>query len=496
MNVRYAKVRQWSRPRQRQTGGITLFSGVLILILLTQMLIYAVQTGVFEQRKSANEVRQKHAFHIAESAVQAGKHFFAANAAYIAEPRNDFKPNGDDGWLSPDGLRWTLCSTADLSDATHPCNAENVANLRGDIYFYDFEDDDTTDDKLLPLNTASYSGENDQVEVYALLCMLDVDPDSDPVVQGCTTDPDIQNERFFLLTIAARGEADCAGGACTAEALISDRFASFEPSKGGEAGAAPLVTRSTFPPQGTAEIVANPNGAGLGVAVSAWLNANPACERGDVIDPDGGSWATCERHEWYESEEMPDDFACPSAQCSCGSNERKLSYSDGTTSVVKFDIIPDPLFPCDLFEYTFGVSRDDYQEIKDLTTVLPDCDSLDENSSGFYWVEGDCIVGANTQVGSPFAPVFLIAAGELTRFNGGAEFFGTLFVSDVEHANAEFQSNGTNTLYGIGIVDGTLGRYNGTFQIVYLGDDDGFEPEPSILAPVPGGWTDFHADWQ
>ena len=90
---------------RRQKGGITIFSGILILILLTQMLIYALQTGVFEQRKSANEVRQKRAFHIAESGIQAGKHFFAADAndEYIVQPRNDFKPNGDDGWMSPDG---------------------------------------------------------------------------------------------------------------------------------------------------------------------------------------------------------------------------------------------------------------------------------------------------------------------------------------------------------------------------------------------------------
>jgi hypothetical protein len=142
------------------------------------------------------------------------------------------------------------------------------------------------------------------------------------------------------------------------------------------------------------------------------------------------------------------------------------------------------------------VPKTEYLDVKEDATVLPNCDLLDENSDGTYWVEGDCIVSANTQIGSPFAPVFLIAAGSLTRFNGGAEFFGTLFVTDVENSDAEFQSNGTNTIYGAGIIDGTLGRYNGTFQIVCIGDERDRPREVPELGEVPGGWTDFHTDWQ
>ena len=58
------------RLPRKQKGAYTMFSAVLILILLTEMIIYAVQTGVFEQRKSANEMRQKEAFHIADSEFQ------------------------------------------------------------------------------------------------------------------------------------------------------------------------------------------------------------------------------------------------------------------------------------------------------------------------------------------------------------------------------------------------------------------------------------------
>jgi Tfp pilus assembly protein PilX len=46
------------RHRERQKGALTMFSAVLILILLTEMIFYAVQVGVFEQRKSSNEMNQ------------------------------------------------------------------------------------------------------------------------------------------------------------------------------------------------------------------------------------------------------------------------------------------------------------------------------------------------------------------------------------------------------------------------------------------------------
>ena len=32
---------------------------------------------------------------------------------------------------------------------------------------------------------------------------------------------------------------------------------------------------------------------------------------GSAIDPSQGSWATCEAHEWYETESIPEDVECP-----------------------------------------------------------------------------------------------------------------------------------------------------------------------------------------
>ena len=478
----------------RQSGGITLFAGVMILILLTQMTIYAVHSGVFEQRKSGHEARQKRAFHIAESGIRAGKQFIAENAFLVSSDVDSALPDGTDGWFSASGPRWVACSTADLSDVTHPCNAEADSTRRGASYFYEFGNS-----MELPVNSAEYSdATDDEVEVYAVLCMLDLDPDSDPVVQGCTTVADDQDEFRWMVTLAARGRADCQGGSCNSEALITQQFGSFGPATGGDGPGAPLTTWSTVPPNGTAEIVANPNGNGVGVPVSAWLSINedPECEGTAAIDGEGGSWATCERAEWYETMEMPEDFVCPTSNCSCGSNERRLSYAESGDMHIGIDIIEDPNFPCDLFEYTFGYDKSDYEQVKIIAKVIPNCESLGPNSSGLYWVEGTCALNGGVQVGSPNAPVFLVGAGSVTRCNGGAELFGTLFVTDAENSDAAFYGTGNCTVYGAGIVDAELDHYNGTFQIVWLGDIVDRASGGGLIGTLPGGWNDNPPVWR
>ncbi len=521
------------RLPSKQKGAYTMFTAILILILLTEMIIYAVQTGVFEQRKSANEMRQKVAFHLADSAIQFGKEYMQANALYVVSADDDILPTGgEDGWLSPSGLRWQKCSDAGLSAAQgeHPCYAEPAdnstdfpADLRNNMYYYSFgtvdaggNAKDLTD---LPIDLDSIIADTTQdVSLHALLCMLDVDRDLDPIIQGCTmtppADPDNpqpgeQDDRYYMVTLLSRGEADCDNGICTATALIADKIGSFGPG-GGEGGpGVPLTSKTTFPPTGTAEVVPNPNGGGVGVPISAWVNARTIgnlCELSDIpFDPTGGSWATCEPHEWYGVDILPDDYRCPTANCSCASSERRLSWSDGNSDHMGIDLVPDENFPCDLFLYMFGVNKDaegiDFVKYGLAQEVLTDCSSLDENSHGVYWVSGSlCNVSADTQIGSPKAPVFLISATEITRFNGNATLFGVLFVTDAEVPDmvpkAEFHAVGTMTIYGAAVIDAEIGAYNGTFQVVYVENILNTVVQKGDSGSVAGSWSDFHQDWR
>jgi hypothetical protein len=490
-----------------QSGVMTIFTGVLMLVLLTLMMFFAIRVGVFEQRVSSNEMRQKLAFHAAESGIHHAKEYLRANSVLVASSTEDLLPNETDGWLAEtDEKRWLKCSETGLdlaSDSgTHPCFGESVPAVRPNTYFYSF--DDSTE---LPVNTNDMlPGTAEEVTVEALLCVLDLDKDAAIPVQGCSIDPatavGVADGTYFMVTLLARGGADCTGGACNAEALVSEQVSNFGAGAGGRSPAVPLTTKSSFPPSGSAEVVPNPNSGGVGVPISVWMNGrtgsgeDPLCaQQESAIDPSGGSWATCEMHEWYGVDVMPDDYTCPGS-CSCSEAE-SISYTHASSDTLGIDLVQDPEFPCDLFQFYFAVPRDSYQIVKGYSKIIDDCDSLGPNSFGIYWVTGsECRINSNTQVGSPDAPVMLISAATLTRLNGGAKIYGTVFITDVEDSNAELQSIGTNTVYGSVIVDAILGSYQGTFQVVWNDNTSRKAGAGGGLGTVIGGWSDFHRDWE
>jgi len=487
-----------------QTGVMTTFTGVLILVLLTLMMFFAIRVGVFEQRVSSNEMRQKLAFHAAESGIHHAKEYLRKHSVLVASSVVDKLPNGSDGWLAETSeKRWKKCSEAGLDlvngSGSHPCFGESVPAVRANTYYYSVGDDPAPDP--LPVDTgAILPGTNEEVTVEALLCIFDVDENAAVPVQGCSTDPatavGVADGTYWMATLLARGGADCNGDDCLAEAMVSEQVSNFGASGGGNSPAVPLTTRSSFPPSGSAEIVPNPNAGGIGVPISVWMPVDKSCSGSSaLIDPSSGSWATCEMHEWYGTDALPDDYACPGT-CSCAETE-SISYTKATTDVLGIDLVQDPDFPCDLFQFYFGVSRTDYQLVKGYSQVISDCTTLGPNSFGIYWVSGpSCRVNSGAQIGSPEAPVMLISAAGLTRFNGGAKLYGTLFITDVEDPDAELQSNGTNTIYGSAIVDGILGSYQGTFQVVWNENTARKAGSDGGLGSIIGGWSDFHNDWE
>ena len=527
---KFSRSGQLSRWPARQKGALTMISAVMILILLTEMVIYAAQVGVFEQRKSANEMRHKEAFHVADSALQFGKEYLLANSRLVASNEDDVLGTAD-GWLSAAGSSWRLCADADLSagQGAHPCFAEAAdndtdfpADLRSNMYFYMTDttgDPDDLDLAALPVEvTAILADDTQQVEMYALLCMLDIDRTKalldppEPIVVGCTTvldngddieDDFEQDDRYFMVTLLSRGQADCSGvDACTATALVADKIGSFGPG-GGEGGpGAPLVSRTTLPEGSSTDIVPNPNGGGEGVPTSVWIDADAATVDGIA----GNAWATCERHEWYEVDFMPADFRCPTPSriCTC-SGKRQLSHGEpGKDQHLDIDVVLDPDFPPDLFKYVFGVTGDaagvDY--VKGLADfIIPgdtyaDCSELDEDAYGLIWVADECDIGSNALIGSYDAPVLLVVAGGPSRFNGGVEIFGLIFITDVADATTDFSGIGNLTIYGSIMADADLSKFGGNLKLVYHEDVLEDVLQKGGFGPVAGAWSDFHQDWR
>jgi hypothetical protein len=200
-------------------------------------------------------------------------------------------------------------------------------------------------------------------------------------------------------------------------------------------------------------------------------------------------------HEWYGTDVLPEDYAC-SGTCVCEVSE-SISFGKRVPDPVGIDIVQDPDFPCDLFQFYFAVPRTSYEIVKGWSQIITNCDSLGSDSSGIYWVSGsECRIRANTQVGSPDDPVLLISAAPLTKINGGAIIYGTLFITDVEDSGARLETGGTCTIYGSAIIDGSLDTFGGTFQVVWNDNTSKKAGQGGGLGTVLGGWSDFHRDWK
>ncbi len=127
---------------------------------------------------------------------------------------------------------------------------------------------------------------------------------------------------------------------------------------------------------------------------------------------------------------------------------------------------------------------------------LPDCTSLDGDSSGKYWITSACALPQG-DVGSPDHPVQLVIDGTIDT-SSKMRVFGLVFGRDPmgkptkKGGNAVFQAGGgTAEVYGALVIEGG-GKFNGNVTVVYdkktleSGDQD-FNPN---FAAVPGSWSD------
>lgn len=281
-----------------------------------------------------------------------------------------------------------------------------------------------------------------------------------------------------------------------AKAFVSVQVAKRSVLNPGSAGpAAPFVLSGVFPPTGTITIVANPNGArspdnpyGRGVPVSVWTKEN--------VDMSGNA-KTCHLEEYYNG--------------TCSSSNSISSSGKGKN----YDIIDNDAanFPDDLVDYVFGYGDDasGWRSIESLaSSMLSDCSALDQNSSGFYIVDGDCSPPGS--IGAKDSPAVLLVRNGDIQINGGSEVNGLLFSYygtaggslTPEGLGYEIKLNGTARFFGSFITNSDKIKLpNGTYDAVYdekimclirVCDESNVGPGGSPFLTfryIPGSWKDW-----
>ncbi|ATI02118.1 MULTISPECIES: PilX N-terminal domain-containing pilus assembly protein [Cycloclasticus] len=366
-----------------QKGVATLLVSIILLIGVTLITVFAARVGVMDQRISANEYRHKEAQAAADAALEQA-------AAFINE--NTGLYDGTVGGTYP----WVECVGGYTS--LFPCtNGSDTYNLA-------YDNDLTTLTTIEPLQLGATP--------------TAVDLSSGVVSNTYLTYTNSGN------VMTAIGTGESLDGTGNAYAQISYTQITLLTSEEVPPVMTPIIELG-----GTFTIVADPNGGGKGVPVSAWVA---------TFDTSGGlgSWQTCQLDAFLDnsgdicSETLDDTDSWKFCDC----DGDKLSEPGN----VNYDIVQaDPGdFPASVLSYLFP-NFDSFQDVVNIADVeLTNCSGLQALASGWstskiVTVDGDCTMPSNSIIGSRDGPLILVVSGHL-KINANSDFYGiALGLSDV-----------------------------------------------------------------
>ena len=486
-------------PSRLQQGS-TLLVAVVILLLASLMALMAMNVGVFEQRTSGNDLRAKVVHQVAEAGLAQGfEYLMRANPQMLDDPAN-----------------WEKCG----SETTFPCGAVDPA-ISGDMWRLKAGVGGYTDAKPNPLdgeltkfmlpNSAVVPAAGSLDVAYGVAPVLCRVPVQTPPVTNiaCSTASNIgslSDRRVvtFVSVAQVRGDA----GRTTLTQTVARSSLLAQPG-----GVPAVVATGSVTPNGGGDIVAMPDAAGEGLDLAIWTRLD--------AQTNAGAFGACDRQTWLNScgiQLSNTDWMTDGAvtnQCSCNKTAGPEGWDilDVDGSGLNKDVKPKE-FPCDLFEFAFGVKAwtnstpsdlDNFCETRvpkteysingkkaslypdeaflytnasiiiggDAALVradqkLPVGGKLDKNSQGLIWCLTDCLKDYNSQatIGSPEKPVAMVVDGQVTHH---ATIFGLVFVRDntagplvaSTGGSAGFKFNAQSAVFGSVLIQGVVPKGSG-----------------------------------
>lgn len=339
------------KTHPRQTGNV-LIVVIVLLALAGTMVLFGLNTGVFEQRSSGNDMKAKVVSEVAQAGLSQGMEFLHQHYAYMA-----------------DTSKWTQCTATDTS---FPCGSVLPTSRRATMYYWssgghDFDGNGTIagwENRMLPIPTANILPTTSFPIAYGVgvvLCRVATKA-SKSAATTCTDPASATNTSVltFVSVGSIPGES--------ARTTLTQSIGSYAILK-NLPKIPPITVSGSISLVGTIQVVTNPNAGGTGVPVSLWT---PQSLNG------GGTGNSCYANEFYSSggtvdwshaSTLPTFPLCD--DCSCNgslSNVKGNTVSNGIDSLSLDDnsatggnggvrVTADPAtseFPCDLFQQVFG----------------------------------------------------------------------------------------------------------------------------------------------
>lgn len=521
--------------------GAVLFIALALLIVLALGALFAVQTGLSEQRSTTSDMRSKVVHQVAEAGLEQAIEYVRMNQSTLL-PASGAAP----------GSAWTKCGAAETD---FPCGAVepgvSSSATRALYYAYTGGADIPTnaapaavDTRSLPMGQSFQSVGNFPVtySVGAVICPIA----QDSIGAGnakCASDP--AESKTFAITLVSTGQIAGEDARSTISMGLS-QYRIINPSP----GLPPVVASSIISGLGNATIVSTPDsnsmgnleGSQGGWSIAAWSRSTIGALGGTP----SGSFQTCDASMFFDSTttlssngiQICDDCECNPTVSSKAQGEQQdiLDRDDTDASFLKATdsvLSPEYHFPCDLFAYTFGVrarenkvKTDSYNDvpplcetqvdtdpststtdIEDFLTTnfkqMDDCQDLVDNSDdgGFFWFKTGCQMTSGTQVGTPEHPVVIIADGHFK--NTGPTVYGIVFVRDPAKTYdpsisggagaAQYDPGGGNgVIYGSLVIEGDATLNGGLKVISTPGIFQAIANDPNNIrmARIPGSWND------
>ncbi len=233
---------------------------------------------------------------------------------------------------------------------------------------------------------------------------------------------------------------------------------------------AALIVGKSISIENKLKLIANPNGAGIGLPLSLWTS--------DKIDITTLDLITCQLYEYINGE-------CESSPLSKGQQKNG-------------DIVDNPKdFPKDIFAYLTNLPvKYRTQLLDEADKVISHCEDLNNLSSGLIWVKGDCKLSKETTVGTTERPVMLIIANGNLVFseNSGVQGIVLMLKPFDSILAAHIEVNGPALIEGALIASESISFNNLPLTIKYDAVVlDNFRQSPSNwrIALVPNSWRNF-----
>ena len=422
----------------RQKGAAVLLVSIVLLIGVTLITVFAARVGVMDQRISANEYRHKEAQAAADAALEQAAGFISDNTGLY---------NATVGGTYP----WVQC-TGPLA-TKFPCGngAINLYNLA-------YDGDLTTTTTIESLQSGGKAvALNSGVSAHSYLTYT--------------------NTGDVLTAIGTAESLDQTGNAY---AQISYTEVTLLTSEKVPPIMTPIIELG-----GTFTIVADPNGGGKGVPVSAWVS---------TFDTSGGvgSWQTCQLDAFLDnsgdicSENLTDKDSWQHCDC----DAEKLSESgDVNHDIVKAN---PGTFPSSVLTYLFP-NFSTFADIWGIADVkLTTCTGLQALASGWTTtkivaVNGDCTMPSNSIIASRSGPMILVVNGHL-RINANSDFYGIALGLDQVTLNGGVKVHGS--LLAEDSTKLTTGGYTQVYDEIVLGQIV-YDLTNLGLAKQKYSWTDI-----